>query len=240
MELIAGTGRLHRGVGLGRTGVVTVSTGEASLVADLAQRTGLDLPPVPDAARAAILAGLPTMGYIGNPLDPWGADEERHAYRVAFDAMASSGAYDVLAIVHDSPFRDLPSEVEVARAVSGALIDATRGRPDLLPVYVSLTAGDVSEQVKATLAAAGGMPMLRGAVEAFAAIPRCARPAPRAPGAGRAAHGATPGPRSPGTTSRGARMRPSIRWLAPGCVFRRHASSPNARAWSGSPPPACR
>ena len=34
-ELIAGTGRLHRGVGLGRTGVVTVSTGEASLVADL-------------------------------------------------------------------------------------------------------------------------------------------------------------------------------------------------------------
>ena len=173
-ELVAGTGRLHRGVGLGRTGVVTVSTGEASLVADLAERTGLILPPVPPAARRAILSGLPTMGYIGNPLDPWGADDERHAYKVAFDALAASGAYDVLAVVHDSPFRDLPSEVDVARAVSTALIDATRDRPDLLPVYISLTAGDVSEQVKATLDEAGGMPMLRGAVEALSAIPRLA------------------------------------------------------------------
>ena len=94
---------------------MTVSTGEASLVADLApadrrstcrrSRT---------RARDAILAGLPTMGYLGNPLDPWGADEESRAYRVAFEAMAACGAYDVLAIVHDSPFRDLPSEVQVA------------------------------------------------------------------------------------------------------------------------------
>lgn len=174
-ELVAGAGRLGRRAGRGRTGVVTVSTGEASLVADLAPRTGVDLPPVPPAARAAILAGLPTMGYIGNPLDPWGADDEDRAYRVAFRAMADSGAYDVLAIVHDSPFRDLPSEVQVATTVSEALIEATADRPDLLPAYVSLTSGDVSEPVKAVLDAAGGMPMLRGAVEAFAAIARLAR-----------------------------------------------------------------
>ena len=69
-------GRLGRRLRGGRTGVVTVSTGEASLVADLAERTGLDLPPVPDEAREAILRDLPTMGYIGNPLDPWGAADE--------------------------------------------------------------------------------------------------------------------------------------------------------------------
>ena len=173
-ELVAGAGRIQRGVGLGRTGVVTVSTGEASLIADLADRTGLDLPPVPDAARRAILADLPTMGYIGNPLDPWGAADAPEAYGACFRALAASGAYDVLAIVHDSPFRDLPSEVQVARDVAGALIAATADRPDLLPVYVSLTSGDVSEQVKATLDEAGGMPMLRGAVEAFSAIGRLA------------------------------------------------------------------
>jgi acyl-CoA synthetase (NDP forming) len=154
--------------------VVTVSTGEASLVADLAHRTGVDLPPVPEAARAAILRHLPTMGYIGNPLDPWGADDTPVAYTAAFDALAASGAYDVLAVVHDSPFRDLPSEVEVAREVTTPLIGATADRPDLLPVYVSLTSGDVSEEVKATIDAAGGMPMLRGAVEAFGAIARLA------------------------------------------------------------------
>jgi acyl-CoA synthetase (NDP forming) len=174
-ELVAGTGRLGRRVGRGRTGVVTVSTGEASLVADLAARTSLDLPPIPDAARAAILEGLPTMGYVANPLDPWGADDEARAYGVAFEALAASGAYDVLAIVHDSPFRDLPSEVQVARAVTTALIEATRDRPELLPVYVSLTGGDVSEQVKETVDTAGGMPMLRGAIEALHAISRLAR-----------------------------------------------------------------
>ncbi|MEW6223318.1 MAG: acetate--CoA ligase family protein [Chloroflexota bacterium] len=173
-ELVAGAHRLGRGVGRGRTGVVTVSTGEASLVADLAHRTGLDLPPVPDAARAAILGALPTMGYIGNPLDPWGADDAPVAYAAAFDAFAASGAYDVLAIVHDSPFRDLPSEVEVAGEVTTPLIRATADRPDLLPVYVSLTSGDVSEEVKAVIDAAGGMPMLRGAVEALSAIARLA------------------------------------------------------------------
>jgi acyl-CoA synthetase (NDP forming) len=173
-ELVAGAGRLGRRAGRGRTGVVTVSTGEASLVADLAPRAGLDLPPVPGPARAAILEGLPTMGYIGNPLDPWGAADEHHAYRVAFEAFAGSGAFDVLAVVHDSPFRDLPGEVDVATTVSAALIDATRNRPDLLPVYISLTGGDLSEKVKAVLDEAGGMPMLRGAVPALAAIPRLA------------------------------------------------------------------
>jgi acyl-CoA synthetase (NDP forming) len=171
-ELIAGCGRLGRSVGRGRTGVVTVSTGEASLVADLADRVGLDLPPVPQAARDAILCDLPTMGYVGNPLDPWGAADTPPAYGASFEALAASDAYDVLAIVHDSPFRNLPSEVEVANDVSRALIAATADRPHILPVYVSLTSGDMSDETKATLDAAGGMPMLRGAVEAFAAISR--------------------------------------------------------------------
>ncbi len=171
-ELAAGIGRLGRRMRGGRTGVVTVSTGEASLVADLAHRTGLDLPPVTPQAREAILRDLPTMGYIGNPLDPWGAAEESIAYRASFEAMAASGAYDVLAVVHDNPFRDLPSEVDVATTVSRALVEATAERPELLPVYVSLTSNDVSDAVKAYLDEHGGMPMLKGAVEAFAAIAR--------------------------------------------------------------------
>ena len=72
-ELVEGVRRTKRRVGRGRTGVVTVSTGEASLIADLVPRTGVDLPPIPEGARSAILEALPTMGYIGNPLDPWGA-----------------------------------------------------------------------------------------------------------------------------------------------------------------------
>ena len=174
-ELVAGCQRMGRRVGRGRTGVVTVSTGEASLIADLVPRTGIDLPPVPDAARDQLLRDLPTLGYIGNPLDPWGATDPGPAYAAAFSAFADSGAYDVLAIVHDFPYRSLPSEVETAREVTGELLRATRDRPDLLPVYISLTSGDPPPETQDHLRDAGGVPLLRGAIEAFTAIAAVAR-----------------------------------------------------------------
>lgn len=174
-ELIDGTRRTRRGVGRGRTGVVTVSTGEASLIADLVPHTGIDLPPIPPAAREAIAAALPTMGFVANPLDPWGADDPATAYDAAFEALAASGAYDVLVLVHDFPYRSLPSEVETASIVTRSLIRATSRRPRVLPVFVSLTSGDPTPEIARLLdEAAGGAPMLRGAVEAFAAIARLA------------------------------------------------------------------
>jgi acetate---CoA ligase (ADP-forming) len=175
-ELVEGIRRTGRGIGRGRTGVVTVSTGEASLIADLAPSAGLDLPPIPAAARERILEHLPTMGFIANPLDPWGAADAGQAYGAAFEAMAESEAYDVLVLVHDFPYRSLPAEVATANAVTQALLDATRDRPWLLPVYVSLTSGEPPPETKAVLDGLGnGAPLLRGASEAFNAIGGVAR-----------------------------------------------------------------
>jgi acetate---CoA ligase (ADP-forming) len=175
-ELVEGVRRTGRGVGRGRTGVVTVSTGEASLIADLAPRTGIDLPPIPPAARDQILERLPTMGYIGNPLDPWGAADPPTAYGAAYEAMAASGAYDVLVLVHDFPYRSMPAEVATANDVTFQLLAATRDRADLLPVYVSLTSGEPPAETKAVLDDHGdGAPLLRGAMEAFTAIASLAR-----------------------------------------------------------------
>jgi len=175
-ELFEGMRRTGRSVGRGRTGVVTVSTGEASLIADLAPRTGIDLPPLPDAARARILEQLPTMGYVGNPLDPWGAADPPTAYGVAFESMAASDAYDVLVLVHDFPYKSMPAEVATANDVTFQLLGATRERPHILPVYVSLTSGDPPPETKAVLDEHGdGAPLLRGTVEAFRAIASLAR-----------------------------------------------------------------
>ncbi len=175
-ELVEGVRRTGRTVGRGRTGVVTVSTGEASLIADLAPRTGVDLPPIPPAAREAILEQLPTMGYIGNPLDPWGAADPPLAYGACFEAMAASGAYDVLVLVHDFPYQSMSAEVATANDVTFPLLAATRDRPGILPVYVSLTSGDHPPETKAVLDEHGaGAPLLRGAVEAFTAIASVAR-----------------------------------------------------------------
>jgi acyl-CoA synthetase (NDP forming) len=170
-ELVEGMRRTGRSVGRGRTGVVTVSTGEASLVADLVPRTGLDLPPLPETARARILELLPTMGYVGNPLDPWGAADPPTAYGAAFESMAASDAYDVLVLVHDFPYRSAPAEVATANDVTLQLLAATRERPHILPVYVSLTSGEPAPETKAVLDGLGdGAPLLRGALEAFSAI----------------------------------------------------------------------
>jgi acyl-CoA synthetase (NDP forming) len=174
-ELHAGCRRLGRGVGRGRTGIVTVSTGEASLIADIAQRVGADLPAVPDATRSAILRDLPTLGYVGNPIDPWGATDEHVAYPAVLEAFAASGGYDVLAIVHDFPYRSLPSEVAVAEGVTEALVAATASRPGVLPVYLSLTSGEPTPEVLAILERAGGVPCLRGTTEALVAIAGRAR-----------------------------------------------------------------
>ncbi|HET9755526.1 MAG TPA: acetate--CoA ligase family protein [Candidatus Limnocylindrales bacterium] len=175
-ELVEGTRRTGRGIGRGRAGVVTVSTGEASLIADLAPAAGLDLPPLPDATRDRILETLPTMGFIGNPIDPWGAADSATAYGAVFEALAESNAYDVLVLVHDFPYRSLPAEVATANEVTGAMLDATRERPWLLPVYVSLTSGEPPPETKALLDEQGsGAPLVRGASEAFRAIGSFAR-----------------------------------------------------------------
>jgi acetyltransferase len=174
-ELVEGCRRTGRRVGRGRTGAVTVSTGEASLIADMAPQTGVDLPDVPESARAALLRDLPTLGYVGNPLDPWGSTEPAIAYAAAFDAFAASDAYDVLALVHDFPYRSLPGEVETALAVMEPLLAATAERPGILPVIVSLTSGEPTAEILERARAAGGVPVLRGAVEAFTAIAAVAR-----------------------------------------------------------------
>ncbi len=175
-ELVEGVRRTGRRVGRGRTGVVTVSTGEGSLIADLAPLTGLDLPPIPPTAREQIMAILPTMGYVGNPLDPWGAADPPTAYGAAFEAMAGSGAYDVLVLVHDFPYRSAPAEVATANDVTLQLLAATRDRPEILPVYVSLTSGEPPPETKAVLdGEGGGAPLLRGAMEAFRAVASVAR-----------------------------------------------------------------
>ena len=175
-ELVEGMRRTRRSVGRGRTGVVTVSTGEASLVADLVPRTGLDLPPLPEAARTRILELLPTMGYVGNPMDPWGAADPAMAYGAVFESMAASDAYDVLVLVHDFPYKSMPAEVATANEVTAELLAATRDRPHILPVYVSLTSGEPPPETKALLDERGdGAPLLRGALEAFTAIASVAR-----------------------------------------------------------------
>ncbi|HEY8238999.1 MAG TPA: acetate--CoA ligase family protein, partial [Candidatus Limnocylindrales bacterium] len=172
--LVSRSRRLGRRVGQGRTAVVTVSTGEGSLIADLAPRLGLSLPPIPADARARIRAAMPTLSYVGNPIDPWGAGDATPTYRATFDALADSGAYDVVALVHDFPFGSPRSEVDLALELAAELVASAADRAAVLPVFVSLVSGDVTPEVEAQMDAAGGVPILRGLQNGFGAIAKVA------------------------------------------------------------------
>src|SRR5258706_5547574 len=172
--LVSRARRLGRRVGRGRTAAVTVSTGEASLIADLVLRTGLDLAPIPASARTAIGDALPTLTHIANPLDPWGVGDYLETYRTTFETLAASGGYDVVALVHDFPFGSPRSESDLAVALAAELVAATADRPEALPAFRSLTSGDPPSGVMQVLDEAGGIPVLRGAVAGVRAVPRVA------------------------------------------------------------------
>jgi acyl-CoA synthetase (NDP forming) len=179
--------RLGRRVGRGRTGLVAVSTGEASLIADTAPRIGLDLPAIPGAARAAILDAVPTLTHLENPIDPWGTGDAAPIYRTTLGALAGSGAFDVVGLVHDFPYASAQSETRLVLTLGAELIAAVGPETGVLPVLVSLTSGDVPREIVTQMDSAGGVPVLRGIGSGLAAIPRIAWWEHRR--ADRAAHG---------------------------------------------------
>ena len=109
--------------------------------------------------------------------------------------MAASDAYDVLVLVHDFPYRSLPSEVATANEVTAAAArPRPRDRPDILPVYVSLTSGEPPPETKALLDDEGGG--RAAAARRGRGVPAIA-PVARVGGAQRGAAGAD-GPWRPG------------------------------------------
>ena len=81
----------------------------------------------PTRPATAILERAADDGLHRQPARPVGRGRRRgSAYGACFEAMAASGAYDVLVLVHDFPYRSLPSEVATASEVTPP---APRGDP---------------------------------------------------------------------------------------------------------------
>ena len=172
--LVSASRRLGRRVRTGRTALVTVSTGEASLIADRAPGIGLDLPVIPASARATILEASPTLTHLENPIDPWGAGDAAPTYAATLGALADADAYDIVGLVHDFPYAAAKSETDLALELGRVLVEATAGHPGVLPAFVSLTSGDVPTEIVEQMEAAGGIPVLRGIASGLGAIPKYA------------------------------------------------------------------
>jgi acetate---CoA ligase (ADP-forming) len=154
-----------------RVGSLSCSGGDAAMVADLAHPLGLELPPIPNSARAALAAALGERVTLGNPLDYhtyiWG-DPERMA--CCFAAMLGAG-YDATLLVLDYPRPrqndvaawDLAAEAMLAAAeTTGARAIVASSLPETLP-----------RRARERLVAAGIAPM-QGLPECLRAVANAA------------------------------------------------------------------
>jgi acyl-CoA synthetase (NDP forming) len=90
-----------------RTHVVAYSGAEANMVADIAEREGLQLPPISDEGAARLRRLWPELR-IANPLDPWFIDLHQTAFAEALSVCASEDG-DIVALVLDQSI-DAPDE----------------------------------------------------------------------------------------------------------------------------------
>jgi acyl-CoA synthetase (NDP forming) len=151
---------------------LSCSGGEASLVADRSEGTGLEFAPFDDDHRAEIEATLTELVSVSNPFDyhtfMWG---DRAAMAATFTAVMR-GPQDATMLVLDappSPDND-PSSWYVAADALADAADATGGRA----VVVATMAECINEPFRERLAGRGLVPLL-GLGEALVALDAAAR-----------------------------------------------------------------
>jgi acyl-CoA synthetase (NDP forming) len=116
----------------GRRLVVVTNGGGLGIVStDAARDAGLEVPPLDDAVRGRLTAGLPVTASVVNPVDLVG-DADAARYGHALRALGSESADAALVVLTAQAATD---SLGVARAV----IDATRGWP--IPVLATFVGG---------------------------------------------------------------------------------------------------
>lgn len=125
-----------------RVGIVTNAGGPAILCADALEARGLDVPPLPEQARAALRTMLPPEASVQNPVDMI-ASATGEQYERAILELASSGAVDAVIAIFIPPL--VTRLEEVARAIASASAKLAVK----IPVLAVLMSEDRAESVMA-------------------------------------------------------------------------------------------
>ncbi len=147
--------------------VFTCSGGSSNLGADRADEVGLELPPIPEAARSTLAAQLPYVAAVSNPLDYntalWGKEAE---LRGVFGTAMSAGVDAGVLLIDYTPVEY--GEPEAERAVARALVHASRATG--VPAYVvSILPELLPAEARESLRASGVAP-LQGLTDGLKAI----------------------------------------------------------------------
>jgi acyl-CoA synthetase (NDP forming) len=153
-----------RRAGPGGLATVHDSGGERAHLADLAEESGVPLPPVSEATRGRLAAVLEEGLEPGNPLDAWGTgnDHER-IFREAVRALAADPAVAAVALCVDLTTEPEPGTGYV-RVAAEAAAATTK------PVVLLANLASAVDPRDAAFARAAGVPVLEGTVTGLAAL----------------------------------------------------------------------
>lgn len=147
---------------------VTLSGGEAALIADNAPGLGLPLPPLAESTRQALMPAFPPFAKPSNPLDAWGLGFTAERFRIVLDALTadeSVGAIGFSIVANTEGGPDGVYGLEMAKACAAAA-----AATDKALVFMNATAGaGPNREIKKVLDAAG-IPYLSGMRTSLAAI----------------------------------------------------------------------
>jgi len=146
--------------------MVTLSGGEAALIADLGGELGLRFPKLSPETLAALRPAYPPYSSIGNPVDAWGLGFAADRFRIVLNALLADPAINLIGFSVDAPGRG-GGDVPYACIMAEACVEA---KTDKRLVFFNNTSGSgVNAEVRGILDR-GNIPYLSGLRPALAAI----------------------------------------------------------------------
>lgn len=98
---------------------VTLSGGEAALIADLGTEAGIKFPALPAETLTRLRPAFPSYSTIGNPLDAWGLGFNEERFRTVLQALVGTSSIGTIGFAVDAPGKggvDVPYACVMARA----------------------------------------------------------------------------------------------------------------------------
>jgi acetate---CoA ligase (ADP-forming) len=155
-----------------RVGLIFVSGGAAGLTHDLANETGINVPPLDEATAARLAAVVPEYGSVGNPVDITGQGVfEQPILEGAVAALAEAPNIDTIAYG-----RGFPARLDKQGIVGRVFSQAVERYPDKLFLIFSLVGGRMFPQPAPSppmvdpIGQLGGIPFLQDTGYAYRAI----------------------------------------------------------------------
>ena len=147
---------------------VTLSGGEAALIADVGGEVGVSFATLSDETLGRLRPAFPPYATIRNPVDAWGLGFTAERFGMVVDALAADPAIATVAVSVDAPGAgggDVPYACVMAEACAAAAATSDKR----FVFFNNVTGTGPNAEVRAILDRAG-MPYLSGVRTALAAI----------------------------------------------------------------------